>query len=350
MMVVSLKKYGGIAKQNSLPVLNLNRARARARPRFLPPITRTRTRTRNLPKFVFLCAESWLHIPVTIITDAACTAYSRAGHPERPQRITSTIERLKSQTELALTWVPPTRVVDEQILRAHTPEMLARLDIPEDFDNDTPFFDHISTRARASVAAALDALKLARAGKTVFSLMRPPGHHATRERSMGFCYLNNVAIAVLEAQATGVKRVAVFDFDVHHGNGTEDILLNRPGIGFFSVHQYPAYPGTGTENRGQNCFNYPVAPGTPRLAYRARLSQALDDLRSFRPDLVAVSAGFDAYLRDPLADGTLLAEDFHWLGETLRALNVPLVSLLEGGYSSDLPELIFAYLKGLERK
>ncbi len=200
------------------------------------------------------------------------------------------------------------------------------------------------------MAAALDALKLARAGQTVFSLMRPPGHHATREHSMGFCYLNNVAIAVLEAQATGAKRLAVFDFDVHHGNGTEDILVNRPGLEFFSVHQYPGYPDTGAENRGRNCFNYPVAPGMPRLTYRAKLANALDDLRSFRPDLVAVSAGFDAYLRDPLADGPLLPEDFYWLGQSLRALTVPLFSLLEGGYSRDLPELILAYLKGIDGK
>ena len=287
---------------------------------------------------------------MTIITDAACTGYSRAGHPERPQRISSTVELLKRQTELALTWLTPGAVATDQLLRAHTPEMLARLDQPEDFDADTPFFDNISARARASAAAALDALKLAREGKTVFSLMRPPGHHATREKAMGFCYLNNVAIAVLEAQAAGAKRAAVFDFDVHHGNGTEDILLNCPGVEFFSVHQYPCYPGTGAENRGRNCFNYPVAANTPRMMYRARLTQALDDLRNFRPDLVAVSAGFDAYQRDPLAEGTLMPEDFYWLGQTLRALNVPLVSLLEGGYSSDLPELILAYLKGVEGK
>ncbi len=299
---------------------------------------------------MFLCADSWLHFRVTIITDAACTGYGRTGHPERPQRITSTVERLKSQTELPLTWLMPTSVTDEQILRAHTPEMLARLDKTEDFDADTPYFENISRYARASAAAALDALKLARAGQSVFSLMRPPGHHATPEKAMGFCYLNNAAIAALEAQATGAKRVAVFDFDVHHGNGTDDILLNRPGIEFFSVHQHPGYPGTGAENHGRNCFNYPVVPGAPRLTYRAKLANALDDLRSFRPELVAVSAGFDAYLRDPLADGTLLAEDFQWLGETLRALNVPLVNLLEGGYSKDLPELIFAYLKGLEGK
>src|SRR5439155_20475514 len=106
-------------------------------------------------------------------------------------------------------------------------------------------------------------------------------HHAKRDKQMGFCYLNNVAIAALEAHATGFKRVAVFDFDVHHGNGTEDILLNQPGCEFFSVHQYPAYPGTGAANRGGNCFNYPVAPGTPRPSYRATLTHALDDLKHF---------------------------------------------------------------------
>ncbi|HEY5043511.1 MAG TPA: histone deacetylase [Verrucomicrobiae bacterium] len=285
-----------------------------------------------------------------IITDEHCTGYARAGHPERPQRITTTVELLKKQAELSLVWGAPGGVTEEQILRAHSPKMLQRLEVPDDFDADTPFFEKISSYARTSVAAALDALNLARDGKNVFSLMRPPGHHATRDTSMGFCYLNNIAIAALEAAATGSKRVAVFDFDVHHGNGTEDILLNRPGLEFFSVHQHPAYPNTGAANRGRNCFNYPVAPHAPRETYRAALVHALDDLKHFQPDLVAVSAGFDASARDPLADGPLLAEDFHWLGQSLRKLNTPLFSLLEGGYSRDLPELVFAYLKGVAGK
>jgi acetoin utilization deacetylase AcuC-like enzyme len=283
-----------------------------------------------------------------IITDERCAAYSHEGHPERPARITDTLEFLRSQNELPIVWAAPTSVDDAAILRAHSARHLARLNEPEDFDADTPFHENIITFARASVAAALDALKTARHGENVFSLMRPPGHHATRDRAMGFCYLNNIAIAVLEAVATGSKRVAVFDFDVHHGNGTEAILLDRPGCAFFSIHQFPCYPGTGTMNAGKNCFNYPVAPGAPREIYRATLARALGDLKKFRPDLVAVSAGFDAYARDPLADGTLLAEDFHRLGQSLRELGVPLFSLLEGGYSRDLPELIFAYLKGVE--
>ncbi|HXE42051.1 MAG TPA: histone deacetylase [Candidatus Baltobacteraceae bacterium] len=286
---------------------------------------------------------------MTIITDEQCAGYARAGHPERPQRILTTIERLKNQKELPVEWVKPTtKVSDEHILRAHSAEMLARLKIPHDFDADTPAYENIETYARASVSAALNALKICRAGKNVFSLMRPPGHHATRGRQMGFCYLNNVAIAVLEAMATSAKRVAVFDFDVHHGNGTEDIFLNRDGIAFFSIHQFPCYPGTGAANAGKNCFNYPVAPSTSREDYRATLAQALADLKKFSADLIAVSAGFDAYARDPLAEGSLLVEDFYWLGKELRVLEIPFLSLLEGGYNNDLPELILAYLKGVE--
>jgi acetoin utilization deacetylase AcuC-like enzyme len=285
-----------------------------------------------------------------IITNNSCTDYSSAGHPERPARVSRTAELLRSQTEVPIVWAEPRSVDEQTILRAHLPEMVARLDQPGDFDADTPFHIGISGHARASVGAALEALHCARNGENVFSLMRPPGHHATRNRSMGFCYLNNIAIAVLEAIATGTKRVAVYDFDVHHGNGTEDILLDRNGAAFFSIHQYPCYPGTGSQNVGRNCFNYPVAPGTPRLVYREVLNSALDELKRFRPQIIAVSAGFDAYARDPLADGTLEAEDFHWLGNSFRQLGIPMFSLLEGGYSKDLPELILSYLKGLEGK
>jgi len=295
--------------------------------------------------------RTWFNSGVKIITDERCTGYARAGHPENPRRVAATVARLQSQTELPLVWVTPgENVSDEIILRAHAPEVLARLKIPEDFDADTPFFENISDFARASAAAAIDAMKVARSGENIFSLMRPPGHHATREKSMGFCYLNNIAIAALEALATGTKRVAVFDFDVHHGNGTEDILLNRDDLAFFSVHQFPAYPGSGEKNLGENCFNYPVAPSAPRETYRATLARALGDLKKFSPELIAISAGFDAYARDPLAAGTLLAEDFQWLGSELGALKIPFFSLLEGGYSKDLPELIFAYLKGAAGK
>ena len=257
------------------------------------------------------------------------------------------MDQLRRQTELSVEWVQPKAAADASILRAHTAAHLARLSEPVDFDGDTPYFPGISEHARRSAGGALAVMELARAGKTAFSLMRPPGHHATRDTSMGFCYLNSIAIAALAALASGVKRVAVLDFDVHHGNGTEAILLDQPGAAYFSVHQFPCYPGTGAKNAGRNCFNYPVGPATPRRDYRAVLTSALEQLKKFRPELVGVSAGFDAYVGDPLAAEKLEAEDFQWLGSSIRSLGVPAFSILEGGYSDELPKLICAYLQGL---
>jgi acetoin utilization deacetylase AcuC-like enzyme len=283
-----------------------------------------------------------------IITDERCLGYYAPGHVERPQRIRFTLDRLRVQKDIPITWREPLPVEMTTLERAHSKEHLGRLKAARyDFDSDTPAHPGIFDHARRSVGGGLQALKLARAGEMAFSLMRPPGHHAMRERAMGFCYLSSTAIVALEALATGTDRVAVFDFDVHHGNGTENILLNKPNTAFYSVHQYPCYPGTGTRDAGDNCFNYPILPHTPRTDYRNVLSRALADLAKFKPKLIAASAGFDAYAHDPIAQETLEAEDFHWVGEELRKLGLPIVSLLEGGYSEALPDLILAYLKGL---
>lgn len=288
---------------------------------------------------------------MTIITDERCASYSAPGHPERPARITGTLEKLRSQTELELKWAAPLEATEGQITRAHSRQHVAHVKgATEAFDGDTPAYPRIYEHACRSVGSALHAMELARKGEQAFSLIRPPGHHATQNHAMGFCYFNSIAVAALEALAMGVKRVAIFDFDVHHGNGTEAILVNKPGVAFTSVHQHPCYPGTGTEDVGTNCFNYPVAPRTPRETYRGVLSQALERIKATKPELIGVSAGFDCYARDPLAQETLEAEDFHWLGETLRKAGIPFFSVLEGGYSSALPELVFAYLKGVTGK
>jgi acetoin utilization deacetylase AcuC-like enzyme len=238
-------------------------------------------------------------------------------------------------------WQKPT-MADEAVLRTvHTPALLKRLQQPGDIDNDTPHFPGIYDHARRAVGAALAATDLALAGKHAFTLMRPPGHHCTRGQAMGFCYLNQIAIAAVQASAG--HRVAVWDFDAHHGNGTEDILRDRPNLLFVSVHQYPGYPGTGTSSFA-NCQNYPVAPHTAREEHLAILARSWDKVQAFRPDLVLVSAGFDAYVGDPITEMTLERDDFATLGRWLRDSGLPAAAILEGGYSPDLPQLIDAFL------
>ncbi len=283
-----------------------------------------------------------------IINDERCLEYQQSGHPERPARVSRSIKHLQAQHEISLDWERPSSVGQEQLIRVHTKDLVAQLDQPFDLDPDTPYFPNIGECARLSVGAALKALDCADRGEKAFSLMRPPGHHATQDKIMGFCYLNNIAIAVQEALNRGYERVAVYDFDVHHGNGTEAILHNKPGTAFFSIHQHPCFPGTGTESFG-NCYNFPVRPGTPQEEYRGIFERSLDALRDFNPQLVAVSAGFDAYRKDPLSNETLESEDFQWLGERIGRLGYPTFSLLEGGYSDDLPELILAYLVGWQK-
>jgi acetoin utilization deacetylase AcuC-like enzyme len=161
---------------------------------------------------------------------------------------------------------------------------------------------------------------------------------------MGFCYLNQIAIAALEAESRGLK-VGVYDFDVHHGNGTEEALRGRAACTFASVHQYPAYPGTGRDSQ-QNCHNLPMPPWSPRASYVDALTQAFDRILAAKPDVIAVSAGFDAYRGDPLAQEPLEAEDYAAIGTRLRASGIPAFAVLEGGYSDELPELVLSFLEG----
>lgn len=285
---------------------------------------------------------------MTIITDPRCTQYRHPGHPERPERVSRTVDRLKAQDRVSLSWAEPIAPTSAQIARAHSEALLTRLEHPEDLDSDTPGLPEIADHARRSAGGALLALEEALAGRAAFSLMRPPGHHATADRAMGFCYLNNAAIAALEAVARGKQRVAVFDFDYHHGNGTEAILQGVPQCAFYSVHRFPAYPHTGAGPQG-NAFNYPVGPEATRADYQAVLEQAVANLEGFKPEIVIASAGFDAYRKDPVGGAPLEAEDYEWLGQRLKRTGLPLCHVLEGGYSEDLPELVLAYVAGLSR-
>lgn len=211
------------------------------------------------------------------------------------------------------------------------------------FDTDTPVYAEIYQHALRAAGAALEVAHAAREKKQSFSLMRPPGHHAMRERAMGFCYFSNIAVAALDALENGAERVAIWDFDAHHGNGTEDIVVNNPRIMFASIHQFPGYPGTGTRSSG-NVHNFPVPPRAPREMHVGEVRRALDELIAFKPSLLLVSAGFDAYAGDPITEMSLAREDFGTFGKWLAEIDLPTGAILEGGYSDELPELIDVFL------
>ena len=280
---------------------------------------------------------------MTIFYDPRCLEYSSPGHPERPERIARSAPALKDRHS-HWEWRKPTAATDAQLLRAHSPKHIAGVaNALEHFDADTPFYPNIEMHARRSAGAAIEATRSALGGEAAFSLMRPPGHHATPDRAMGFCYFSNVAVAALDALENGAKRIAILDFDGHHGNGTEAVVAHKERIRLASIHQFPAYPGSGAKSFA-NIDNYPIAPHTPREAILEIARRSFDKLIAFEPDLLLVSAGFDAYARDPLLQLTLEREDFATFGEWLGDLEIPIAVVLEGGYSNELPELIDAFL------
>ena len=297
------------------------------------------------------------------LTHAACIDHvTPPGHPERPDRLHTILAALEAPAFASLHRVEAPEAGEAEILRAHRPEYVAaiRAAMPAegwvDLDASTsisPGSLQAALRAAGAVVRAVD-LVLEGTCQNAFCAVRPPGHHADQGRAMGFCLFNNVAIGALHAiEAHGLERVAVVDFDVHHGNGTQDLFAADPRVLFASTHQMPLFPGTGTEaERGVgNIINVPLAAGDGIDAFRAAFDGRIGPaLNAFRPELVMVSAGFDAHADDPLGGTELDGSDFAWITREICGIAAAhasgrLVSTLEGGYSLDaLAESVPAHL------
>ena len=289
----------------------------------------------------------------TIYTHPACLEH-RPGehHPESPQRLLAVLEALKTPEFAQLQWRQAPMGTREQLLRVHTQTYVDEVHeaSPRQGYRALDGGDTIMSagtleavlRCVGAACASVDDVVGGQAGH-VFCATRPCGHHAEADRAMGFCVFNQAAIAALHARRThGLRRVAVVDFDVHHGNGTQNAFYDDADLFYGSCHQSPFYPGTGSEYESgvaDNIVNIPLARGCNSATFRSRMqAKMLPALRRFAPELLIISAGFDAHEHDPLGGLGLTDDDFHWITRELLAAAEPsaagrVVSILEGGYS-----------------
>jgi len=292
-------------------------------------------------------------VTTALITHPACLGHEPPpGHPERPERLKAVLDALSGDAFCALLRKKAPRARLGALARVHgrsyIKNVLAQIPL-EGFamiERDTgvsPGTREAALRAAGAVVHAVD-LVMAGEARNAFCAVRPPGHHAEANRAMGFCLFNNIAVGAAHARAAhGLRRIAIVDFDAHHGNGTEQAFGADPDLFYASTHQSPLYPGTGKNPCEGHVLNLPLEPGAGSAAFRrAFLEVLLPRLRAFAPEFIFISAGFDAHRDDPLAQLKLDDADFAWATEEVCALAGEMcrgrvVSTLEGGY--DLPSL-----------
>jgi acetoin utilization deacetylase AcuC-like enzyme len=303
-------------------------------------------------------------MPVALISHPACRLHRMGeGHPEQPARVSAIAdELLSSRLDDLLAHHEAPRATVEQLARVHPREYIERVGMksPEEglayLDPDTamcPETLEAALRAAGANVLAVD-LVLSGAVRRAFCNVRPPGHHAERDRAMGFCFFNNVAVGAAHAmEAHQLERVAILDFDVHLGNGTEDIFRNDDRVLLCSSYQFPLYPGMNPPSVPGRIVNCPLPPGSGSAEFRKVITaQWLPALEAFAPQMLFISAGFDAHEADPLAELRLTRADYGWITEQACAVaerhcGGRIVSTLEGGY--DLPALATSAATHIER-
>jgi acetoin utilization deacetylase AcuC-like enzyme len=271
------------------------------------------------------------------------------GHPEKIDRVTAVIENFKKLDNKNLVWKKPSNFEQSILIKTHTKDYIKQVNLsfPQSglkfLDGDTvvsPGSKDATKDAVGSIISAIDGVEK-KEFKNAFCCVRPPGHHAEKEKAMGFCIFNNVAVgANYLIEKYKYKKIAIIDFDVHHGNGTQDIFYNDKNVLYISTHQYPYYPGSGSEKENgkyKNVLNIPLEAGTTGNEYLNAYEKVLDKLKEFKPEFLLFSAGFDAHIDDPLAQLRLSSEDFYKITKRTLEVSKPfcngnIVSILEGGY------------------
>ncbi len=276
-----------------------------------------------------------------IIYSHKCLEYRQEGHPESPHRVKSAHNILKDEFD----FIEAKPCIDNDFLLVHSKGLVNKVRQGKHFDNDTPALPGIFEFSKLAAGAAMQAAGIALKNEKAFSLMRPPGHHAGRDFLGGFCYFNSIAIAA-ENALKSTDKIAILDIDGHHGNGTQDIFLGREDVLFVSLHQKGAFPGSGYISE-KNCINFPLPAGTKTKEYMKTLVSAIDRIEDFKPDLLAISAGFDTYTLDPLLQLELDLDAFFLIGDAIKQTQLPCFAVLEGGYSEELPKCVYNFLSGI---
>ena len=271
------------------------------------------------------------------------------GHPEKIDRVTVVIDNFKKLDNKKLIWKKPNKFEISFLIKTHTSDYIDQVNksFPKKgynfLDGDTivsPGSKDASKDAVGSIITAIDGVQN-KEFKNAFCAVRPPGHHAEKEKAMGFCIFNNVAVgANYLIEKYKYNKIAIIDFDVHHGNGTQDIFYDNEKVLFISTHQYPYYPGSGSEKEKgnfNNVLNIPLEAGTSAEKYLNAYENVLNKVREFKPEFLLFSAGFDAHINDPLAQLQLSSEDFYKITKRTLEISKPfcngnVVSILEGGY------------------